>query len=460
MISHLRSRGRHSLPARKFTPFNRAWDVNNIVAGLLFVDAIALLINGMRLVYFNTPVQEFISAKSHDKPAIRFQGITYGEPFGVHWFGDFLQPLDWAHLANPWTADPSYLVQYPPLPIYALSPLGLLPYPWALTLYLSGMALSSFVAVLVLTGGLRLSTRILLGLTLGIVATPFLMAFDRGNLVGYFGFLFAIFMYAIARNHKKLAIVALVCLVCLKIYPILLLLVFIQKRWFRPAIVVVVSSLVLTLSLFWLTPGNFLFTLHEFFRANFGAANLQDKYMVLDYKNFVVAVTQLPPVSAKRWAKAILLGINGLRYLVLFGIALTVVLRLKRLHTLEVILLSGFAMMLIYGAQIGYNWTWAPAFAVAAITAIVSTRGETFSPWQILKCYPVLVAAIIGFTLMSLPLALHLPGSTRSLTPYIGLATAAVCVVLLLVKRTRTEISADWLRAVKAGPQTVQAARE
>ena len=410
-----------------------------LAALLAAVTIVCLLIGGIELVYLEQPYNKYISYAANDMSLLRPGAYMWGKNFGVHYFSDFLIPYDWALQSNPWTDHPRYPAQYPPLPIYLVKLLTGIPYNWAIGLYLLAMAASVVVAVFLLTRNLPFSTRLTLSITFGIASTPLMKAFDRGNFIGFFALLFALFLIGVLRNNKILAVTALTIMVCLKIYPIVLIIVLLKKKWWMPAIYTIAISAVVSFALFAITPGNVVTTISSFVQANFLAANIHDSDALVAFSKSFKAVLHVSSDTSWRLARGLDLAITVGRYVTLVAIVVAVTFR-RNLHVLEVAVLGGFAMMLLYGAQIGYNWTWAPVTVVGILVIMAATHGSKLHLWRLLKSYPLLGVAVIGITLLALPTGWHFPGSARALTAYIGLATAVVCTAIALFRRRKFEL--------------------
>lgn len=403
---------------------------------VLVVVIVACLIGGIfQLVYFGWPFNQYLSWSANDLPAVRPGAIKIQMNFGVHYFGDFLQPLDWAKLANPWTFDSKYLAQYPPFAIYILKPFTLLPYRISALIYLSLMIASSIFGIWLFTKKFIWSNRVLIVLIFGISSVPFLMAFDRGNLVGFFVLLFSLFIYAIQTKNKKLTWLALGLMISIKIYPVLLVLVLLRLKQFKEAIFAVLFSVVVTLLLFALTPGVFQATISQFIAANVGGMDIQGERQIRAFAQFIRLFINAPDAILQSWDLARIAN----SYFNFFRIGLLLVstllaVTIPKLTLRGIVLLSCIAMTTLNSSQLGYNWFWAPVFVVWLIADHSIKVGEndvfpTSSVWNTEK-YSVIAG--IGFCVLSIPTGLHVPGSSTPLTPYIGLITSAIALLYLL----------------------------
>jgi hypothetical protein len=100
-------------------------------------------------------------------------------------------------------------------------------------------------------------------------------------------------------------------------------------------------------------------------------------------------------------------------------------------------------MTTLNSSQLGYNWFWAPVFIVWLISekSIKVGDNDVFPGSEVWKTEKYAVIAAIGFSLLSLPIGLHVPGSSTPLTPYIGLLTCFIAMVFLVFGKTRVNLN-------------------
>jgi hypothetical protein len=422
--------------------FNR-FKIQDLLAFLTLL-LVACLIGGIfQLIYFEWPYNQYISSIARDIPWVRPGAIKIQMNFGVHYFGDFLQPLDWARQANPWTSDSKYLAQYPPVAVYLLKPLTIFPYRLAALIYLLLMGISAIAGVWIISKKLMWSNKILLVLVFGVASVPFLMAFDRGNLVGFFVLLFSLFVYGVTKNKSSITWISLGLMIAIKIYPVLLLLVLFRLKRYKAMFFAFGSALLLSVLLFALTPGNPSETFFQFLAANTGGFDLQADRQIRFFANFIHLFIDAPDSILQSWkyARSTNIYFNYFRIALLIVSVLIVLLK-PRLKISGLLLLSSVAMTTLNSSQLGYNWFWAPVLVVWLITerSIKVGDNDVFPCSEVWETEKYAVIAAIGFSLLSLPIGLHVPGSSTPLTPYIGLFTCFIAMISLLFGKTRINL--------------------
>jgi hypothetical protein len=405
---------------------------------LLSITVVACLIGGIfQLVYFGWPFNQYLSWSANDLPAVRPGAIKIQMNFGVHYFSDLLQPLDWARQANPWTSDPKYLAQYPPVAIYILKPLTIFPYRIATFIYLILMVASSIIGIWLLSKKLMWSNKVLIVLVFGISSVPFLMAFDRGNLVGFFALLFSLFVYGVTKKNKYITWISLGLMISIKIYPVMLILVLFRLKRYKEAIYSIVFALAGSLFLFAITPGNFQETISQFVAANLGGFDIQGDRQIRTFANFIHIFIDAPDAILQSWkyARETNVIFNIFRISLLVASVLIVLLKSK-LRLSALLLLSCIAMTTLNSSQLGYNWFWAPIFIVWLISerSIKVGDNDVFPTNEVWKTENYAVITAVGFCLLSLPTGLHVPGSNTPLTPYIGVLTCFVAILFMFLQ--------------------------
>lgn len=421
--------------ARKLGPTFSQIKLQDVLSVLTVLVVTCLIAGIFQIIYLGWPYNEYISAIANDIPRVRPDAIKIQMNFGIHYFGDLLQPLDWAKLANPWTYDPKYLAQYPPLAVYLLKPFTLFPYRVAAVLYLSLMILSSAIGSWLITKHLNRSNQVLLWIILGVSSVPFLMAFDRGNSVGYLFFLFCVFVYGVTKDKRNITWVSLTLMISIKIYPVMLLLVLLKLKRFKEFAYSIFASLLVAVILFAITPGNFIHTVKQFVTANTSGFGLQGGMQMRAFAQLFRQFIDAPDAILQSWELAD--TANTIFSFLRIGILATsvlIVLLKPRLKFSGLLLLSCIAMTTLNSSQIGYNWFWAPAFVIwlLAEKSIKIGTNDVFPTLQIWRTEKYSLIAAVGFCILSLPIGLHMPGSNTPLTPYIGIFTSFVSIVYLL----------------------------
>lgn len=412
----------------------REIQIGDALVALVFLDALLILWASIQVFYLHVPANVYITWPAEDYPSIQPEDLS-AFAIGTHYFGDFLQPFLWSHYGNPWTFYPNHLANYPPIAIWVLKPLAFLPYKASISLYLGSMIISTVVAAFVAGRAMPFVSRVSLSITFGILAVPFLMSFDRGNLVGFFGLLFAILILALETEKKWLAAFVVGVMACVKVYPVLLLLLFMRRGWWKVFAITAAASLALTLGLFALAPGGFSETVQAFITANTNgnASHLQS---ALDtYKRAVLAIVEINPDYAQVWAarmdKALLIA-----RVLLLVLSLAVFVAIRTLRPVEQVMVAAFAMSTIYSVQISYNWIWILPVAVGAIAMLSSKPRSRRHPRAFVRRNFELLFAIVGFTVMAMPFGLHFPGGTSTFVPHLGICIGIVVTASYLVRFT------------------------
>jgi Glycosyltransferase family 87 len=409
------------------------WSINFAVFVSLLngVTVICLGAGLFLMAYLNLPFTEFLSATPNDKPFVRDAADVASKAFGIHYFGDFVQTQDWSVMANPWTEDASFLAQYPSVPVYLLKLISWMPYSASLFTYLALMLCASIAAIWLATPKLQTSSRISLAASLGLVSTPILMAFDRGNNVGFIGALFALFAVAVLNGKRNIAALAFALLVAIKIYPVVLVVVFVRKKWIKQGLLALAATGAVTLLLFAITPGDPLQTVTQFITANTKGLTIhgQESQSLI---NDILTGFNLVDTSNGEFANIVLAVWANIRLLCL---AITVVLIVwhTKLSDIEALLLAGYSMMFVYSAALSYNWTWAPAFLAIAINACVAEYGTSANWSKLFKEKPALAFNLVGLALIILPAGWVFPNTQSSVTPYLAWGTGVLTLLIVVV---------------------------
>ena len=124
-----------------------------------------------------------------------FEGTdTWCDPdsqgLGIHCWGDYYYPIFLMGFENPFDASPTYLNPYPAaalIPFMLFDGVGrILGLPGlGVGLYLAFMLLGVFWSIWFGTRGLPVGERLVLFSTLSFLSPPVIMAFDRGNSIGF-----------------------------------------------------------------------------------------------------------------------------------------------------------------------------------------------------------------------------------------------------------------------------------
>lgn len=188
------------------------------------------------------------------------EGGTDSPILGTHYFGDYLTTISWSKLENPFLSSSEFPSTYAPLLILLLKPfagisplIGLVVWD-VLTVGLITFVLSRFLKKY------PWQFQITILLSALFLTRPFLLLLDRGNVQGLVFILMAFAIFSLVKGSKNLW-VAEICIAAaasLKYYPILLILLFLQKQNLHRIIRVTVMTFIgIVVPLFVVTGGNF-----------------------------------------------------------------------------------------------------------------------------------------------------------------------------------------------------------
>lgn len=370
------------------------------------------------MVYLREPVNEIISVTAFDIPDIRPEAFAGDRTVGIHYFGDFLQTFDWTYINNPWSDYPEFLASYPPMAVYLLKVLSPLPYFWALGIYLTCMLVSAVFIIWRLASSFAPVQRITLSAGLGLFSAPILMAFDRGNSVGFLVLLFGLFLIGIRDEIRWLTVLSLTLMATIKIYPLLLIFVLIRNKWWREVLATIFLGFTSTLVLFFVTPGNIFQTISMWWKANTAASDYWN-LILGDGMSSLLAYFQISDLSVVNTVTAIVLASWApIRYLFI-GLLIYVICFSRRVSTLESIGLAGFSMMLLYSGPHNYAWTWALPF-IAVLLDEFNKLGASTKLVDIWNSSKIKTLSLFGLLLIVLPLPISVPGTQKSIAPFLG----------------------------------------
>lgn len=370
------------------------------------------------MVYLREPVNEIISVTAFDIPDIRPEAFAGDRTVGIHYFGDFLQTFDWTYINNPWSDYPEFLASYPPMAVYLLKVLSPLPYFWALGIYLTCMLVSAVFIIWRLASSFAPVQRITLSAGLGLFSAPILMAFDRGNSVGFLVLLFGLFLIGIRDEIRWLTVLSLTLMATIKIYPLLLIFVLIRNKWWREVLATIFLGFTSTLVLFFVTPGNIFQTISMWWKANTAASDYWN-LILGDGMSSLLAYFQISDLSVVNTVTAIVLASWApIRHLFI-GLLIYVICFSRRVSTLESIGLAGFSMMLLYSGPHNYAWTWALPF-IAVLLDEFNKLGASTKLVDIWNSSKIKTLSLFGLLLIVLPLPISVPGTQKSIAPFLG----------------------------------------
>jgi hypothetical protein len=145
---------------------------------------------------------------------------------------------------------------------------------------------------------------------------------------------------------------------------------------------------------------------------------------VLGVKAFlgVLGVTDVGTVS---YIAALAVGVWGAaRYVLILAIVVAIVFK-PGIKIVEALALSGFTMILFYTAPHNYVWTWAlPMIGLLLNEFLVpGSKSSLKSMWDHSK---IATASLVGLMIVVLPLPIAVPGTQKSILPFLGYILAFV----------------------------------
>ncbi|MDP1720722.1 MAG: glycosyltransferase family 87 protein [Candidatus Nanopelagicaceae bacterium] len=233
------------------------------LGGLTVAMVVAWILSG----YFGYDVHVLISYFSSDHPG----NILVGDrAFGVHTFSDYLLAHEYATAGNPWVNSLVPANNYPPLPMALFWIFSLLPYKIGLVTYLL-LAFCSMIYPII-----RELSRTKTFNEYGAVLVPCILsvgviaALDRGNYVAFLVTPLYLFIKAIREEKWGSSALLLGLMVALKIYPAVLLVVYLRKRKILPILLVALYSVGSSIVAAYAFPGDVKTTLKTMSSAVFG----------------------------------------------------------------------------------------------------------------------------------------------------------------------------------------------
>lgn len=228
---------------------------------VILVAAFALLLFATGFVashYFGKDVAASLTYISQDG----FCDLSANEGIGDHCFGDYRIVADYVSEPNPWEVIDGYYNNYPAgsmLPhavfrvigdLFGSSLVGLVS-------YLTTMVVAMSVPALWASKGRPLATRIMIFALFGIGAVPAMMAFDRGNSVGFAAPAMLAFLVAMRREKYRTVVITIVIASLIKPQYILLVLALLAHRRWRHLAYAIGSAAVANVLAFLVWPQHF-----------------------------------------------------------------------------------------------------------------------------------------------------------------------------------------------------------
>jgi len=196
--------------------------------------------------YFqNARLSQLISFQAWDGPG-PLPNVLYPEPFGNHYFGDFLLTFRTSQQASPYFNDGFLPFSYLPISAVLLGPFIFFNYWLALVLF---FATCATILVIVLNWGLaHLSQKNrLLIISLFLVSGPMISMIDRGNVSLILTLVCLLAVLNLHRRNLNYAAIAFGIAAAMKGYPLLFLIIFVRRREWKQLTIGISTFLLSTL---------------------------------------------------------------------------------------------------------------------------------------------------------------------------------------------------------------------
>ena len=243
----------------------------NLLAIVVAISTAGVFYGGVRAFYFGSEFLAPIAYITDESISASLVAPVIGLPveallLGNHFFFDFFISYYWGGLPNPWfdnqlVFDPNHA----PLAMLLGRAWGALEYGLARDLNVVLMAVST-VAVGLISLRRQRWALVVVGSCILLVSGPSIGALDRGNYQGYVPILMFAFAMLALRGRWGWAAVFVVTAASLKMYPIVLVLVFIAEKKWKPLAGVIVGGAIANLLLLFAFQGSPWRSGIEFFR--------------------------------------------------------------------------------------------------------------------------------------------------------------------------------------------------
>ena len=224
------------------------------MGGLVLAAVLAWVLGG----YFGFDIHALISYYSSEAPGSVVNVVVGDRLFGVHTFGDYLLAYDYSTSGNPWINSISASNNYPPVAMGIFWVLSLVPYKFGLFLYL----LIAFTSLLFpIVNELRRHkafTEYGFLLVPSILSVGVITSMDRGNYVALLITPTYLFFRMIKEEKWGKSTLLLALLISLKVYPVLLLFLYLRKGQFLRIFQVIAYGAAGSLLVTSLFPGNLM----------------------------------------------------------------------------------------------------------------------------------------------------------------------------------------------------------
>jgi hypothetical protein len=256
-------------------------------------------------------LSQFLSFQAWDGPG-PMPVEACPRPLGVHFFGDFLLSYRTAGHASPYFAVGYHDFAYLPMSAVLISPLFFFPFWFALSLFFI-----STVAVLVLACWKILSSidalpRAIIVAVALVMSGPFLSSLDRANFSLLLSSLCLVGLLNFEGGRHERAAFFFGIAGAMKLYPLLFLLVYLNKRNWKCLFVGGTSFVISSIAPLFFYQGGFYANLREMLSQFTGSASVTHAAKIRAYNNsfyaLFSAVTESSFLDVGRFARFFLIN--------------------------------------------------------------------------------------------------------------------------------------------------------
>ena len=432
---------------------------SRLLTWILALWVVAIPIGWVSWAYLQVPVNEVISAAADDghcTPAT--DGV------GVHCFGDYFYPAKLAASDPTWV----YPTPYP----HAYTASGMLPHVIAdnlgnlvgservgLLAYLLPIVVALLVPALLLAVRLRAPLGLVMVVVLGVASQPFVLALDRGNSAALAVPLLLWLGWATITRHWAQVATAIVLASLLRPQFILLALILLALRQWRPLLLTAVAAAVFNALAFALWPGGFTANVTGWAQnllSYSGTIPLERNNPTnLSAAHALTVLTRagrvLPePISS--WLTGVQDLVTGMPWLPGFVLLLfaAVVLIIRGRWMSMSSLLTVVILLTVLVPSLSFGYYLAVVLPIAAwllvdpaqwftqgraqLRGLLDVEGSLAQGWRGLPSW--LLVAAVALSLVPLPIAIA-GGENGVIAQNLGLLWTAVVLVLLLPLRSK-----------------------
>ena len=231
------------------------------MAPTTLISAIFAVYGGFRAFNYQSQFPATIAFGTDERPTAQIFAERLGASpedflFGIHVFFDLLNSYFWGTLENPWLEDTSgFPVNYPPLVMLALKFIAFGPYKSSAIIVLAVMAVC-IVLPMVLAFARHDKALMLLAAGVALVSGPAIASLDRGNIQGFIPVLLFGFGYFVLKGNWGWASVFLITAGSIKLFPMLILILYVSERRWRALAGTVIVFLAVNAFAFLAFPGS------------------------------------------------------------------------------------------------------------------------------------------------------------------------------------------------------------